>query len=101
MTRFAFLIAVFFACTGMQMDVRQQSIDTNPQHAQGEQLDSHNTMEILPPSYIGCWRGVVTAPDTLQNMNGCLNGPSVPELYTLCYRKTLTGKFEVTFGEVE
>ncbi len=58
-------------------------------------------MEILPASYIGCWRGVVTAPDILQNLNGCLNGPSVPELYTLCYRKTLTGKFEVTFGEVQ
>jgi hypothetical protein len=100
-TRFAFLLAAFLVCAGMQMDVRQQSVETSPQREQADQTDPHNTMEILPVSYIGCWRGVVTAPDTLQNLNGCLNGPSVPELYTLCYRKTLTGNFEVTFGEVQ
>jgi len=96
--RSALLCALFFFCAGMQMDVRQQ---TDPGQAQADQTDPHNTMEILPASYIGCWRGVVAAPDTLRNLNGCLSGPSVPELYTLCYRKTLTGKFEVTFGEVQ
>lgn len=97
-------MALFFLCTGMQMELRQQSSEPNvptPQQQQGDQTDSHSTMEILPASYLGCWRGVVIAPDTLQTLNGCLNGPSVPELYTLCYRKSLTGKFEVTFGEVQ
>jgi hypothetical protein len=102
--RAALLMALFFLCSAMQMELRQQSSEPNlshPQQEQGDQTDSHSTMEILPASYLGCWRGVVTGPDTLQTLNGCLNGPSVPELYTLCYRKSLTGKFEVTFGEVE
>ena len=100
-TRFVLSIIVFFVCAGMQMDVRQQSADSGPQQGEREQTDLQNTREILPASYLGCWRGMVTAPDTLLNLNGCLNGPSVPELYTLCYRKTLTGGFEVTFGEVQ
>src|SRR5579871_2054105 len=99
--RLVLATVVFIASAAMQMDLRRQSGDSSSQEVQSDQTDSHNTMEILPASYIGCWRGVVNAPDMLQNLNGCLNGPSVPELYTLCYRKTLNGKFEVTFGEVE
>ncbi len=99
--RIVLATVLLFACAGMQMDLRQQTGDSSSQQLQSDQTDSHNTMEILPASYIGCWRGVVNAPDMLQNLNGCLNGPSVPELYTLCYRKTLNGKFEVTFGEVQ
>jgi hypothetical protein len=99
--RLVLATVVFIASAGMQMDLQRQTGDSSSEQLQSDQTDSQSTMEILPASYIGCWRGVVNAPDMLQNLNGCLNGPSVPELYTLCYRKTLNGKFEVTFGEVE
>jgi hypothetical protein len=99
--RFPLLMALLLVSSGVQVDVRQQSGDVLPQQDQREQIDPHNTMEILPPSYIGCWRGVVAKPDSIQNLNGCLDGPFVPELYTLCYRKKLNGKFELTFGGVQ
>ncbi len=83
------------------MDVRPQPSESSSQQGQQDQSDRQNTMEILPPSYIGCWQGMVAAPDSSQNLNGCLNGPFVPELYTLCYRKNLNGRFELTFGGVQ
>ena len=106
-TRFALLVALFFVCAGMQMEVRRQSSELSlqpmqpEQQAQQDQTDRQNTMEILPPSYIGCWQGMVSAPDSTMDLNGCMSGPFVPELYTLCYRKNLNGRFELTFGGVE
>jgi hypothetical protein len=94
-------MALLLVSASPHLEVRQQSGDAVAQHQQRDQTDPHSTMEILPVSYIGCWRGVVTSPDSIQNLNGCLDGPFVPELYTLCYRKKLTGKFELTFGGVQ
>lgn len=99
--RFAMLIALLFASTPMQAQVGQQSDAFHLQHDQGAGLSPDNTKEILPAHYIGCWRGVVGAPDAMQNLNGCLNGPFIPELYTLCYRKTSPGRFQLTFSGVQ
>jgi hypothetical protein len=99
--RIALLIALLSASTPMQVEVRQQSGDFRLQHEQEDRTSPGNTMEILPAAYIGCWRGVVGAPDASQNLNGCLNGPFIPELYTLCYRKTSTGTFDLTFSGVQ
>ena len=64
------------------------------------QLDPHPMLEILPASFVGCWRGIVVAPDSIRSLNECEAGSFVPELYTLCYRKSSSGKFELTFGGV-
>jgi hypothetical protein len=100
-TRFTLLIALLLGSTPMLVEAGQQASEFHLQHDQGDRINSQNMMEILPAPYIGCWRGVVGAPDALQNLNGCLNGPFVPELYTLCYRKTLTGKFQLAFSGVQ
>jgi hypothetical protein len=97
---FAFAIALLMAPPSLPLEVHKQSGDSAPQAQQGDQLDPHPMLEILPASFVGCWRGVVAAPDSLQSVNGCEAGPFVPELYTLCYRKSLSGKFELTFSGV-
>src|ERR1700733_11121105 len=88
------------APSNLPLQVRPQSGDAPPPARQGDQLDPHPMLEILPASFVGCWHGVVAAPDSNQSLNGCEAGPFVPELYTLCYRKNLFGKFELTFSGV-
>ena len=101
MIRFVALVALLLVSASAQLEIRPQSTDSYPQHDQGDQTGGQNTIEILPASYIGCWQGLVAAPDAIRNFNGCLNGPFVPELYTLCYRRKQTGKFELTFSGVQ
>ena len=99
-TSLALAIALLIAPSNLTLQVQPQSADPTPQTQQGDELDPHPMLEILPASFVGCWRGVVARPDSSQNLNGCEAGPFVPELYTLCYRKSLSGKFELTFGGV-
>ncbi len=100
-TGLALAIALMLAPSSMPIEVHQQSGEFAPQAQQGEQIDPHTMLEILPASFVGCWRGVVARPDSSHNLNGCEAGPFVPELYTLCYKRKLSGKFELTFSGVQ
>ena len=100
MIRFTLLLALTLVSSSMPIQTQQRG-ETYPAQAQGDQAEPNGQTMILPASYLGCWRGLVAAPDTLQTLNGCEAGPFVPELYTLCYRKTPAGKLELTFRGVE
>ena len=97
----ALAIGLLMALSSVPLEVHQQSGESAAQAQQGEQTDPHSMLEILPASFVGCWRGVVARPDSTQNLNGCEAGAFVPELYTLCYKRKLTGKFELTFSGVQ
>jgi hypothetical protein len=101
-SRFALFLALMLVSSSMPVQTQQRSetYPSYPSQAQGEQTEPAGQTVILPPSYLGCWRGLVAASDTLQTLNGCEAGPFVPELYTLCYRNTPAGKFELTFRGV-
>jgi hypothetical protein len=94
-------MALLTAPSSLPLEVHRQSGQSAPQAQRDEQIDPHGMLEILPASFVGCWRGVVARPDSSQNLNGCEAGPFVPELYTLCYKRKLTGKFELTFSGVQ
>jgi hypothetical protein len=99
-SRFALFLAMMLASSSIPVQTQQRG-EAYPSQPQGNQTEPVGQTVILPPSYLGCWRGLVAAPDTLQTLNGCEAGPFVPELYTLCYRRTPAGKFELTFRGVE
>ena len=96
-TRASFTLAIALMMAPASLQVHQQPGDSYPQ---GQQVEPNPMLEILPASFVGCWRGIVTAPDSQQALNGCIAGPFVPELYTLCYRHKLAGRFELTFSGV-
>ncbi|HVN28368.1 MAG TPA: hypothetical protein VMT64_07775 [Candidatus Binataceae bacterium] len=96
----ALSIALLLAPSSLPIQTQQRGELPHSQ-AQDDQAAPRGQTQILPPSYLGCWRGLVASPDTLETLNGCEAGPFVPELYTLCYRKTTAGRFELTFSGVE
>jgi hypothetical protein len=67
------------APSSVPLEVHQQSGESAPQAQQDEQIDPHAMLEILPASFVGCWRGVVARPDSSENLNGCVAGAFVPE----------------------
>jgi hypothetical protein len=102
-SRFALLLALTLVSSSMPIQTQQrgEASPSFPSQAQGDQTGPNGQTVILPPAYLGCWQGLVAAPDTNAALNGCEAGPFVPELYTLCYRKTAAGKFELTFSGVQ
>ena len=101
MGRPALMLALLLAPSTIPLEVHRQPDAPVQQSQQGEQFQPNPMLEILPVSFVGCWRGVVSRADTTQNLNGCEAGPFVPEMYTLCYRRKPGGKFELTFSGVQ
>ena len=117
MKRVAIILAACFACGSPTISLAD---DTQPLRSQGNQLElpsvglqpmrpqsipnqapaNRSTLEIpLPAAYRGCWQGVVSDVDSIEELNQRQHINWVPKSYRICYVQTAGGPFRPTLAE--
>ena len=117
MKRVALILAACIACGGPSI---ARGDDAPPLRSQGNQLevpsvgpqvtrpltipkqapDQSSTLEIpLPKSYRGCWQGVVSEVDSIEELDQRHHINWVPKSYRICYVQAAGGPFRPTLAE--